>query len=208
MNGWLVGVDEAGRGPLAGPVVAAAVILDPARPVPGLADSKALSARQRESLSAQLQVRALAFGIGEAGPAEIDALNILQATFLAMRRALQALATHCAVGGTAAAIGAPIVPGRVVVDGNRLPGGQELFPGARFEAIVKADALVPAVSAASILAKVHRDAIMAELDRIHPGYGFARHQGYPTAAHRAALVALGPSPVHRRSFGPVLSSLR
>ena len=214
MSDWLVGVDEAGRGPLAGPVVAAAVILDPARPVPGLADSKALSARQRESLSARLQVRALAFGIGEAGPEEIDALNILQATFLAMRRALQALATQCAVGGraggagAAAPNGAPIAPGRVVVDGNRLPGGQDIFPGARFEAIVKADALVPAVSAASILAKVHRDAIMAELDRIHPGYGFARHQGYPTAAHRAALMALGPSPVHRRSFGPVLSSLR
>ena len=201
MSDWLVGVDEAGRGPLAGPVVAAAVILDPARPVPGLADSKALSARQRESLSARLQVRALAFGIGEAGPEEIDALNILQATFLAMRRALQALAAACAAGTA-------IVPARVVVDGNRLPGGEAIFPAARFEAVVRADALVPAVSAASILAKVHRDAIMAELDRIHPGYGFARHQGYPTAAHRAALMALGPSPVHRRSFGPVLSSLR
>jgi ribonuclease HII len=225
MSGWLVGVDEAGRGPLAGPVVAAAVILDPERPVAGLADSKTLGARQRQSLSAQLKLRALAFGLGEASPAEIDALNILQATFLAMRRALEALAARCAADGSAggganapgtapctAPIRGPnrarIVPVRVVIDGNRLPGGQDIFAGAQFEAIVRADALVPAVSAASILAKVHRDAIMAELDRIHPGYGFARHQGYPTAAHRAALVALGPSPVHRRSFGPVLSCLR
>ena len=201
MSGWLVGVDEAGRGPLAGPVVAAAVILDPARPVPGLADSKQLTARARESLSAALKVRALAFGIGEASPGEIDALTILQATFLAMRRALEALAAACAAGTA-------IVPARVVVDGNRLPGGEAIFPAARFEAVVRADALVPAVSAASILAKVHRDAIMAELDGIHPGYGFARHQGYPTAAHRAALEALGPSPVHRRSFAPVLSCVR
>jgi len=208
MNDWLVGVDEAGRGPLAGPVVAAAVILDPARPVPGLADSKQLTARARESLSAALKVRALAFGIGEATPGEIDALNILQATFLAMRRALEALAAACAAGGSAGAQGAALVPAHVVIDGNRLPGGEAIFPGARFEAVVRADALVPAVSAASILAKVHRDAIMAELDRIHPGYGFARHQGYPTAAHRAALGALGPSPVHRRSFAPVLSCMR
>jgi ribonuclease HII len=193
MSGWLAGVDEAGRGPLAGPVVAAAVILDPARPVAGLADSKLLSARARESLALALKERALAYGIGAASPEEIDALNILQATFLAMRRALQSLA---------------VAPAHVIVDGNRLPGAEAIFPMARFEAVVKADALVPAVSAASILAKVHRDAIMAELERIHPGYGFARHQGYPTAAHRAALERLGPSPVHRRSFGPVLSCTR
>ncbi len=211
MSGWLAGVDEAGRGPLAGPVVAAAVILDPARPVDGLADSKQLPARRREALSAALKARALAFGIGEASPGEIDEINILQATFLAMRRALEALAAACVAArpvgdaGGAGDAGDALLPARIVVDGNRLPGGEGIFPGARFEALIRADALVPAVSAASILAKVHRDAIMAELDRIHPGYGFARHQGYPTVAHRAALAELGPSPVHRRSFAPVLS---
>jgi ribonuclease HII len=187
------GVDEAGRGPLAGPVVAAAVILAPGAPIAGLRDSKQLSAAQRERLAPLIRAQALAWGIGEATPGEIDSLNILQATFLAMRRALLAL---------------PVRPAHIVIDGNRCPELAGDFPGARVEAIVRGDSLVPAISAASILAKTHRDAIMADLDRIHPGYGFARHQGYPTVAHREALMRLGPSPVHRRSFAPVLSSLR
>lgn len=190
MSGWLAGVDEAGRGPLAGPVVAAAVILDPAAPITGLKDSKQISPQRRAQLALVIRARAIAWALGEASPEEIDQLNILQATFLAMRRALLALGT---------------VPGHIVIDGNRLPRLADAFPAARIEAVVRGDCLVPAVSAASILAKTHRDAIMAELDRIHPGYGFARHQGYPTAVHRAALLRLGPSPVHRRSFAPVLS---
>jgi ribonuclease HII len=193
MSGACAGVDEAGRGPLAGPVVAAAVILGAGAPIEGLRDSKLLSAAQRERLAPLIRAQSLAWGIGEATPAEIDSLNILQATFLAMRRALLALA---------------VPPSHIVIDGNRCPELAGDFPGVRVEAIVRGDSLVPAISAASILAKTHRDAIMADLDRIHPGYGFARHQGYPTAAHREALMRLGPSPVHRRSFAPVLSSLR
>jgi ribonuclease HII len=192
MSALLAGVDEAGRGPLAGPVVAAAVILDPAAPILGLKDSKQLSAQQRARLAMQIRAHALAWALGEATPAEIDQLNILQATFLAMRRALLALEAS---------------PGHIVIDGNRLPQLADAFPAARIEAVIRGDTLVPAVSAASILAKTHRDAIMADLDRIHPGYGFARHQGYPTAAHREALQRLGPSPVHRRSFAPVLSCM-
>jgi ribonuclease HII len=190
MSALLAGVDEAGRGPLAGPVVAAAVILDPDSPIAGLRDSKQLSPRRRQWLAVEIRAHALAWALGESSPEEIDRLNILQATLLAMRRALLALAS---------------VPGHIVIDGNRLPQLGDAFPDARIEAVVRADALVPAVSAASILAKTHRDAIMADLDRRHPGYGFARHQGYPTAAHREALRRLGPSPVHRRSFAPVLS---
>jgi ribonuclease HII len=187
------GVDEAGRGPLAGPVVAAAVVLDVHAPIAGLRDSKQLSAAQRERLAPQIRANALAWAIGEATPAEIDSLNILQATLLAMRRALLAL---------------PVKPAHIVIDGNRCPVLADAFPDCRIEAIVRGDSLVPAISAASILAKTHRDAIMADLDRIHPGYGFARHQGYPTAMHREALMRLGPSPVHRLSFAPVISSLR
>jgi ribonuclease HII len=190
MSLLLAGVDEAGRGPLAGPVVAAAVILDPQSPIAGLRDSKQLSPRRRQRLAVEIRAHALAWALGESSPEEIDRLNILQATLLAMRRALLALAS---------------VPGHIVIDGNRLPQLADAFPDACIEAVVRADALVPAVSAASILAKTHRDAIMADLDRRHPGYGFARHQGYPTAAHREALQRLGPSPVHRRSFAPVLS---
>jgi ribonuclease HII len=188
----LAGVDEAGRGPLAGPVVAAAVILDISMPIVGLRDSKQLSPLRRERLALQIRAGALAWALGEATPEEIDRLNILQATLLAMRRAL--LALH-------------VVPVHIVIDGNRCPLLADAFPGARVEAVVRGDCLVPAVSAASILAKTHRDALMAALDRLHPGYGFARHQGYATAAHRAALLKLGPSPVHRRSFAPVLSCL-
>jgi ribonuclease HII len=188
--GLVAGVDEAGRGPLAGPVVAAAVILDPGRPIEGLADSKTLGERRREALAVEIRSSSIAWGLGSADPAEVDALNILQATFLAMRRALQAL-------------GAP--PSHVVVDGNLCPDLGDLAWPCTVEAVVRGDATVPAISAASILAKCARDACMRELEVRYPGYGFATHKGYPTAAHVAALRRLGPSPVHRRSFAPVQS---
>jgi ribonuclease HII len=181
--GLVCGVDEAGRGPLAGPVVAAAVVLAPDRPIAGLRDSKQLSPAQREGLAAQIRAGALAFGIGRAEAEEIDRLNILQATLLAMRRAVASL---------------PVPPLRALVDGNRCP---EL--PCPCEAIVRGDASVPAISAASILAKVARDAEMLALDAAWPGYGFAVHKGYPTRLHLEALARLGPSAVHRRSFGPV-----
>lgn len=182
------GVDEAGRGPLAGPVVVAAVILDPARPIAGLADSKTLGAARREALDAQIRERALAFSVVEIGVADIDRLNILQATLLGMARALAALAP---------------APQLALIDGNRLPG--DLCCAAR--AIVDGDATEPVIGAASILAKVARDRILCELDAIHPGYGFARHKGYPTPEHFAALERLGPCAAHRRSFAPVQRSL-
>jgi ribonuclease HII len=186
--GPVAGVDEAGRGPLAGPVVAAAVILDPARPVAGLADSKALTAARREALDVEIRAHSLAFGLGWADAGEIDDINILRATMLAMRRAVEALA---------------LPPAHVIVDGNRVPDLGGLAFECSCEAVVKGDATVAAVSAASILAKVARDAWMSRLDLEHPGYGFAVHKGYPTAAHLAALDRLGPSPVHRRSYAPV-----
>jgi ribonuclease HII len=186
--GPTAGVDEAGRGPLAGPVVAAAVILDPQRPVEGLADSKALAPTRREALAVEIRARSVAWSLGWAEPAEIDELNILQATLLAMRRALAALGT---------------APAHVVVDGNRVPSLAGLDFDCTIEAIVAGDATVPSISAASILAKCARDAHMIELDARYPGYGFAVHKGYPTAAHVAALRSLGPSPVHRRSYAPV-----
>lgn len=186
--GLTAGVDEAGRGPLAGPVVAAAVILDRERPVEGLADSKALGPARREALAAMVRERSVAWSLGWAEAAEIDAVNILQATFLAMRRALEALA---------------VAPAHIVVDGNRPPSLAGLGLECTIEAVVGGDAVVPCVSAASILAKCARDAHMIELDARYPGYGFAGHKGYPTAAHVAALRQLGPSPVHRRSFAPV-----
>lgn len=182
------GVDEAGRGPLAGPVVAAAVILDPERPIVGLADSKALTAARRTVLAAEIRASCIAWGVGAADAAEVDALNILQATFLAMRRALVAL-------------GLP--PWHVVVDGDRCPPLDGLGLDCTLEAVVRGDATVPAVSAASILAKCTRDEHMVALESLYPGYGFAAHKGYPTEAHLAALRRLGPSPVHRRSFAPV-----
>jgi ribonuclease HII len=188
--GPVAGVDEAGRGPLAGPVVAAAVILDPSRPIDGLADSKQLTERRREALAVEIRARSAAWSLGWAEAAEVDALNILQATFLAMRRALEAL-------------GAP--PSHVVVDGNLCPDLGDLAWPCTVEAVVRGDATVPAISAASILAKCARDARMRELEIRYPGYGFAAHKGYPTAAHVAALRRLGPSPVHRRSFAPVQS---
>ena len=183
----LAGVDEVGRGPLVGSVVAAAVILDPARPVEGLNDSKTLSAKRREALDAEIRERALALAVAEASAAEIDALNIYHATHLAMRRAIDALAPAAEY---------------LLVDGNRLPGHH--VPG---QAVVKGDARHPAIAAASILAKVARDADMAALDARHPDYGFARHKGYPTREHLAALERLGALPEHRRSFGPVKRQL-
>jgi ribonuclease HII len=192
MSAWVAGVDEAGRGPLAGPVVAAAVILDPQRPIVGLADSKALSPAMRADLAVQIRQHALCFGIGQADHREIDRLNILQATLLAMRRALQQLA---------------IRPAHIQVDGNRLPRTDDLGFEHSIEAIVKGDATHPCISAASILAKTTRDALMEQMDARYPGFGFAVHKGYPTPAHLAALHRLGPSPLHRVSFGPVRSLL-
>lgn len=183
----IAGVDEVGRGPLAGPVVAAAVILDPARPIAGLADSKTLSPLRREQLATEIRAKARAWALGRAEVAEIDRLNILQASLLAMQRAIAALS---------------IVPEQALVDGNRCP---PLACPCR--AIVKGDATVPAISAASILAKVARDAEMGELHERYPRYGFAQHKGYPTAAHRDALRRFGPCPEHRRSFAPVAAAL-
>ena len=185
--GLLAGVDEAGRGPLAGPVVAAAVILDPAAPIVGLNDSKQLSAKRRAELDIEIRARALAFGIGEASVQEIDRINILHATMLAMQRAVAALG---------------VAPAKVLVDGNRCPR-----LGCAVQAVVGGDRLVPEISAASILAKQARDAQALGWDTIHPGYGFARHKGYGTADHLAALRELGPCPLHRRSFAPVRALL-
>lgn len=181
--GLLAGVDEAGRGPLAGPVVAAAVILDARTPIKGLADSKALTAARRERLNDEIRAKALCFSVAMATVEEIDRLNILQATLLAMQRAVNGLR---------------LKPSKVLVDGNRLPTLPMLA-----EAIVSGDALVPSISAASILAKVARDHMLLELHAQHPGYGFDRHKGYGTALHLQALKALGPLPEHRRSFAPV-----
>jgi len=183
----IAGVDEAGRGPLAGDVLAAAVILDPARPIQGLRDSKKLTAARREELAGEIRERALGWSLARATVAEIDALNILQASLLAMQRAVAALVPQ---------------PGFVLVDGNRLPRWRYAS-----EPVVRGDDRVPAIAAASILAKVQRDRELVELDSRYPGYGFAVHKGYPTAAHLAALRELGVSPVHRRSFAPVRALL-
>lgn len=185
----IAGVDEAGRGPLAGPVHAAAVILDPARPIHGLRDSKQLSPRRRAQLALQIRERALAWQVAWADVEEIDALNILGATLLAMRRAV---------------MGLQVRPHRVLVDGNRLPALADCCAYA--EAVVKGDALVAAISAASILAKEARDALMPQLELAYPGYQLDAHKGYPTAAHLEALDRLGPSPQHRLSFAPVLAA--
>ena len=181
--GLVAGVDEAGRGPLAGPVVAAAVILDDLKPIPGLADSKTLSPRQRERLSAEIHARALCFSVAQASVEEIDRLNILQATLLAMRRAV---------------MGLRLKPHKVLVDGNRLPTLDIVA-----EAVVQGDRKVPAISAASILAKVARDRWCLEIDAEYPAYGFAAHKGYGTAQHLLALQTHGATPWHRRSFSPV-----
>lgn len=179
----ICGVDEAGRGPLAGPVYAAAVILDPARPITGLNDSKKLSEAQRDRLAPLIRERALAWAVASASVEEIDRLNILQATMLAMQRAV--LALHPAAE-------------QALIDGNRSP----VLP-IPARAIVKGDALEPCISAASILAKTDRDKEMRRLADMYPGYGFERHAGYPTADHLARLEELGPCPAHRLSFGPV-----
>ncbi|HEX5960645.1 MAG TPA: ribonuclease HII [Rhodanobacteraceae bacterium] len=187
MIAHVAGVDEAGRGPLAGPVVVAAVILDPARPIDGLADSKQLSERRRERLYPLIVARALAHAVVRVEADEIDRINILNATLAGMARALHALAVR---------------PNRALIDGNRLPAS--LPCPAR--AIVGGDVTEPAISAASILAKVSRDHILDGYDARWPGYGFAQHKGYPTAAHLEALRCLGPCPEHRRSFAPVRSA--
>ena len=184
----VAGVDEAGRGPRAGPVCAAAVILDPDRPVEGLNDSKKLSAARREALAPLIRERARAWCVAWADVHEIDTLNILQATMLAMKRAVEGLGVR---------------PELILVDGNRTPQG---LP-APASAVVKGDARVAAISAASILAKTARDARMAELDKIYPGYGFAAHAGYGTARHVEAIRTLGITPEHRRSFEPVKSMI-
>ncbi len=185
--GLVAGVDEAGRGPLAGPVVAAAVILDDENPISGLADSKALTARRREWLFDEIRAKALCCCIAQASAEEIDRINILQATLQAMRRAVEGLR---------------LAPVKVLVDGNRLPPLR-----VEAQAIVKGDAKVPAISAASILAKVFRDRLLVELDARYPQYGFAVHKGYGTAAHLCALAEHGPCPEHRRSFAPVRHAL-
>ncbi len=186
MPAGLCGVDEAGRGPLAGPVYAAAVVLDPYRPIPGLADSKVLTPARREALTSQVRERALCWAVVAVEAAEIDEINILQASLQAMRRAVLALDPR---------------PQVVWVDGNQLP---DLDPGLfALRAVVGGDAQVAAIAAASILAKVDRDARMRQLALDHPGYGFERHMGYPTPAHFEALARLGPCPEHRRSFAPV-----
>lgn len=183
VTGLVAGVDEVGRGPLAGPVIAAAVILDPDRPIAGLADSKALSERRRMHLADEIRDHSLAWALGRAECAEIDTINILRASLLAMQRAINALA-EC--------------PDTVLVDGNQVP---EVSMTVR--AIIKGDSKVAAISAASILAKVTRDDEMVAMERDFPGYGFARHKGYPTRQHLEALRSLGICPIHRRSFGPV-----
>ncbi len=187
-EGPVAGVDEAGRGPLAGPVVAAAVILHPQRGVAGLDDSKKLSAARREELAVEIAANAVAWSVAWADPAEIDALNILAATMLAMRRAI---------------LGLPVTPSVVQVDGNRLPDLRINNRQLEGEAIVGGDALVPAISAASIIAKTTRDRIMVRMDGLYPAYEFARHKGYGTEIHRARLQKYGPCEQHRRSFAPV-----
>ena len=180
----IAGVDEAGRGPLAGPVVAAAVILDPARRVKGLRDSKLLTPQARERLAVQIRIRAVAWGVGLSDVGEIDAVNILQATLLAMKRAIEQLAT---------------APEVVWIDGLHCPPIDYPVRG-----IVDGDRIVAEIAAASILAKTTRDAILIELDRSYPLYGFARHKGYSTPEHLAALAVHGPCAVHRRTFAPVM----
>lgn len=187
-GGLIAGVDEVGRGPLAGPVVAAAVILDITRPVRGIRDSKELLHDRRVSLAATIKTRALAWSIAWSDVEEIDTHNILQATYLAMRRALAGL---------------PVIPEHIQFDGNSCPSLSGLGLNCTFEPIIGGDATQAPIGAASILAKVARDAMMCGFDELYPGYGFTSHKGYGTRAHQAALQRLGPSPIHRRSFSPV-----
>ena len=191
-DGPIAGVDEAGRGPLAGPVVAAAVILDPERPIAGLADSKKLSAARREHLAKEIRARAIAWAVAWSDPAEIDAINILTATMLAMRRAI---------------IGLSVMPTMVLVDGNRLPNLEFAATAIKGEAIVGGDDKIASISAASIVAKTTRDQIMIDIDHLYPNYEFARHKGYGTEVHRQRLQDFGPCEHHRRSFAPVRMAL-
>jgi ribonuclease HII len=191
-EGPIAGVDEAGRGPLAGPVVAAAVILDPIQPIAGLADSKKLSAARREHLAEEIRARAVAWAVAWSDPAEIDAINILAATMLAMRRAI---------------LGLSVVPAAVQVDGNRLPNLNFAATRIKGEAIIGGDDKIAAISAASIIAKTTRDQIMVDIDRLYPNYEFARHKGYGTEVHRQRLQDFGPCEHHRRSFAPVRMAL-
>jgi ribonuclease HII len=184
----VAGVDEAGRGPRAGPVVAAAVILTPERPIRGLADSKVLEPEERERLAVKIRQRALCYAVAWADVEEIDSINIFQATMLAMRRALLGLA---------------VPPQKVLVDGNRCPCPDGLGFQCKYEAVIGGDAIVSSISAASILAKTTRDAMMRDLCGRYPGFSLSGHKGYATRAHVAALKSLGPSPLHRRSFAPV-----
>ena len=188
---WICGVDEAGRGPLVGAVVAGAVVLDPLNPISGLKDSKRLTPARREALYAEIVLKAKAWGVGEASPLEIDQINILQATMLAMQRAVDDLCTR--LGRS---------PDKALIDGNRCPSLP--IPA---EAIVKGDSKEPAISAASIVAKVTRDRQMVGLHARYPDYGFLQHMGYPTPVHLAALRQLGACPEHRRSFSPVRAAL-
>lgn len=192
MTHLIAGVDEAGRGPLAGPVVAAAVILDPRRPIRGLRDSKQLLPERREVLATRIRQRALAWAIAESDHEEIDLLNILQATLLAMKRALLALRER---------------PTMIMIDGNCAPQLHDCFADCGVKTVVGGDDLIPSISAASILAKTHRDALMMEQSAQYPGYGLAQHFGYATAMHLQALGYLGPCPIHRRSFNPLRSWL-
>lgn len=188
MSDWTAGVDEAGRGPLAGPVVAAAVILHPNRPIEGLDDSKKLNERKREVLFPLIRERALAWSIVEISPAEIDRLNILQATMLGMKRAVESLEPQ---------------PTLALVDGNRPPD-----VSCKVKTIVGGDGIEPAISAASILAKVSRDHLMMKMHDKYPAYGFDRHKGYPTAAHLRMIEKIGPCEIHRRSFAPVRNAMQ
>ncbi len=187
-GGLTAGVDEAGRGPLAGPVVAAAVILDPQRPIRGLRDSKQLTPEERERLAVRIRAESCAWGIGWADAAEIDVLNILQATLLAMRRAL---------------LGLPVPPRRIQVDGDRCPGRAMLGLDCEFQAVIAGDARVREISAASILAKTCRDGFMTRVATLYPDYGFERHKGYATEDHLERLARVGPCRLHRQSFAPV-----
>lgn len=192
MSALTAGVDEAGRGPLAGPVVAAAVILDPRRVIRGLRDSKQLTPERRAVLALRIRERALAVGVAEADHHEIDRINILQATLLAMRRALGALSQR---------------PDTIMIDGNCAPQLDDYYADCEVRTVIGGDASVACISAASIIAKTYRDALMAQWDQRYPGYGLAQHFGYGTRAHLSALVRLGPSPIHRKSFNPLRSWL-
>jgi ribonuclease HII len=192
LQALIAGVDEAGRGPLAGPVVAAAVILDPKRQIRGLRDSKQLSPERRAVLAARIRERALGVAVAVCDHGEVDLFNILQAAMLAMKRAL---------------IDLPTRPTRILIDGNRAPRLNDCFADCEVQTVVRGDALIPSISAASIIAKTYRDAMMGRLDDQYPGYGLGQHFGYATRAHLSALVRLGPSAIHRASFNPLRSWL-